>query len=397
MKTRRSFNRSFLALLALATSSSSLVWAQEAAKPGARHAAAALDLFHQLRGDAGNLFFSPYSVSAAFGMVGAGTKDNTAAEIAGAFHFGTMDAAFHQQFGELHRALMANGNKDGDLLAIANALCVTGGSSSQDYLKLIKTIYDAEIFPGKVDTINAWAKQKTHGKIDSILKTLNPNSLLVLLNAVYFKGSWKNAFHEKATQEKEFHLSAEKSERVPMMRQKSDFRMLNQEVWQAIDLPYATGLSMTILLPKERHGLAAAEAKLDAAGLAAILNALDQSRTMQVNLSLPKFKLSAEYDLIDPLKKSGIKDAFIPEAADFTPMGFDKGVAAITQVRHRAVIEVGEKGTEAAAVTAVEISTRSAPRQTPNFIADHPFLFLIRDQASGTILFMGRLNNPQAE
>lgn len=399
MITRRSFHRSFLGLIALAAAPVPFAWAQEVAKPGDKLAAAALDLYHQLRGRSGNLFFSPYSVSAAFGMVGAGTQGNTATEIANSFHFGVMDASFHQRFGELHRALMAGGNKADDLLAIANALCVTGSAPQDDYLKLIKARYDAEIFAGDVDRINAWVKQKTHGKIETILEKLNSNSACVLLNAVYFKGSWKLAFPEGATQETDFHLSAEKTARVKMMHQKSSFRMMEQETWQVIDLPYATGMSMTVLLPKERNGLAAAEAKLDAAGLATMLKTLDESIENKVDLSLPKFKLSAECDLVSPLKKCGIKDGFDPSLADFTPMGYPKGLTCISQVMHKAVVEVGEKGTEAAAVTAVEISTKSlqVSPPTPRFTADHPFLFLIRDQTTGTILFMGRLTSPTAD
>jgi serpin B len=182
-----------------------------------------------------------------------------------------------------------------------------------------------------------------------------------------------------------------------MMRQKANFRMLDQDTWQVIDLPYATGTSMTVLLPKQRNGLAAAEAKLDAAGLAAVLKTLDESPERKVELSLPKFKMSTSYDLTAPLKKAGIKDAFDMTVADFSPMGFSKGTIAISQAIHKAVVEVGEKGTEAAAVTAVELSEKSAFRPTPAFTADHPFLFLIRDQNTGTILFLGRVTNPAAE
>lgn len=396
MITRRNFHRSLFSLLAVAASPSWLR-AQAIAKAGDNHAAAALDLFHQLRGKEGNLFFSPYSISAAFGMVGAGAKDNTAAEIAKAFHFGSMDSAFHQGFGELGRTLMQSGNKEGDILAIANALCVTGSAPKEDYLKFIKTNYDAEIFGGDVDTINAWAKQKSQGKIDKILERLNPNSACVLLNAVYFKGSWKLAFQESSTKDRDFSVSADKTTPVKMMRQKANFRTLDQDTWQVIDLPYATGTSMTVLLPKQRNGLAAAEAKLDAAGLAAVLKTLDESPERKVELSLPKFKMSTSYDLTAPLKKAGIKDAFDMTVADFSPMGFSKGTIAISQAIHKAVVEVGEKGTEAAAVTAVELSEKSAFRPTPAFTADHPFLFLIRDQNTGTILFLGRVTNPAAE
>jgi serpin B len=396
MITRRTFHRSFLSLFALAAAPS---WArmQTFAKAGDNHAAAALDLFHQLRGKEGNLFFSPYSISAAFGMVGAGAKENTAAEIAKAFHFGSMDAAFHQRFGELSRTLLLSGNKEGDILAIANALCVTGSAPKDDYLKLIKASYDAQIFSGDVNVINAWVKEKTRGKIDQILEKLNPNSAFVLLNAVYFKGSWKLAFPESSTKDRDFSVSADKTTKVKMMRQKANFRMIDQDTWQVIDLPYATGISMTVLLPKQRNGHAAAQEKLDAAGLAAVLKTLDESPERKVDLFLPKFKMSTSYDLTAPLKKAGIKDAFDMSVADFTPMGFSKGDICISQAMHKAIVEVTEKGTEAAAVTAVELATRSLPPPTPTFTADHPFLFLIRDQSTGTILFLGRVTNPAAE
>jgi len=172
------------------------------------------------------------------------------------------------------------------------------------------------------------------------------------------------------------------------------YKLLESETFQAISLPYkGKALSMVILLPKSVDGLPAVEQQLTAGNLGGWLSKLDRQPDRKVSVYLPKFKLESGYDLVSPFQKMGMTDAFSP-AADFTGMGWQKGMLWIGQIKHKAFVEVNEEGTEAAAATAVEMVTKSMPMREPVFRADHPFFFMIRDNETGTILFMGRMANP---
>ena len=355
----------------------------------------ALSLYRELASKEGNVSFSPYSVSTALGMTYAGARDNTAKEMADVLHFKLDQAKLHSAFKDLNGELAASARKSGQKLNIANALVLTGGDVSGGFKDLLKANYDAEIFNGGLDTINTWVKGKTQGKIDKILEALDTNSVCVLLNAIYFKGIWNSQFVKSSTTDAPFSVSATRKITVPLMYQKSDFKIMEENDFQAVSIPYkGNNLSMVILLPRPTAGLAALEKQLTPQALSGWLEKLDKESVQKVRLYLPKFKLETGYDLKNPFQKMGMNDAFEENIADFRGMGFlKKGTVWIGQIKHKAFVEVNEEGTEASAATAVEMVTKSV-HHDPIFRADHPFLFIIRDNASGSILFMGRVADP---
>ncbi len=221
---------------------------------------------------------------------------------------------------------------------------------------------------------------------------LSSNTLLVLTNAIYFKGLWESQFLKKNTVSETFHISANESVRVNMMNHIGRFGYLDEGTFQAIDLPYrGRTVSMIILLPKEVDGLARIEAAITEAKLVGWLAKLASHR---VQLALPRFKLTEQIELKDPLSALGMPVAFDGRAADFSGMTGTRDLA-ISAVVHKAFVDVEETGTEAAAATAVVMARAMAVATPPVvFRADHPFLFLIRDNRSGSILFLGRLVRP---
>ena len=357
----------------------------------------AVKLYQQLGAAGGNLFFSPFSVSSALGMTYAGARENTAAEMQAVLSFGLDREPLHDAFKQLNQKLSSAANNDGQKLNIANGLCLTGGDVSEEFKALLQNYYDAELFSGDLDKINGWVSTKTEGKIEKILEALSPNSVCVLLNAIYFKGTWESRFDEAATREAPFKLSATEEIKVPLMYQKGSFRLIEKDTFNAIAMPYkGKSLTMVVVLPQQVDGLAGLEKELSVEKLDAWLAELDSVSEQDVMLYLPKFKLETGYDLVPACTALGMKDAFAPAAADFTGMGWPKGKLWISQIKHKAFVEVNEEGTEAAAATAVEMATKSISMD-PVFKADHPFIFMIRDNSTGSLLFMGRIANPASK
>ncbi|MEE9910516.1 MAG: serpin family protein [Deltaproteobacteria bacterium] len=355
----------------------------------------AVQLYHELGSKEGNLFFSPYSVSSALGMTYAGARGNTAIEMKDALQFPLDQAELHPAFKRLNQKLAATAQKSGQKLNMANALVLTGGDVTAGFKALLNDNYQAEIFQGGLEAINGWVKRKTEGKIGKILEELDVNSVCVLLNAVYFKGIWASPFQKSRTSDALFTVSSSQRVTVPLMHQKDKFKMLTFADFQMVDIPYeGRNLSMVVLLPRAVDGLAGLEKLLSIQNLTGWLSTLDANDAEEINLYLPKFQFETGYDLVAPFMKMGMKDAFALSKADFSGMGWRKGALYISQIKHKAVVEVNEEGTEAAAATAVEMATKSMPFN-PEFRADHPFFFLIRDKACGTILFMGRMVNPR--
>lgn len=356
----------------------------------------AVPLYLELGAAKGNLFFSPYSISSALGMTYAGAGGDTAAQMKEVLRFRLNQAELNSAFKALNGELRSTAQKTGQKLSIANALILTGGPVSSGFKAMLKESYDAEIFGGGLDKVNGWVKEKTEGKIDKILSELSPDSVCVLLNAIYFKGVWDVQFDKKKTVDAPFKVSADRQVTVPLMHRKDDMRIMTGKDFQAVSIPYkGESMSMVILLPKAVDGLPALERQLTAGNLREWLAELDKKPVRKTYLYLPKFKLETGYDLKAPFQAMGMKDAFSTTKADFTGMGWEKGSLWIGQIKHKAFVEVNEEGTEAAAATAVEMVTKSAPvRDHEVFRADHPFLFMVRDNASGAILFMGRMADP---
>ena len=368
----------------------------------------AIELYGQLRKQSGNLFFSPESISIALAMTYAGARADTAAEMARTLHFTLPPGQLHPAMGALLRD--RNAVHDGYQLKEADALWVqTGYSLLPEFLKLNKDNYEAGLnqvdFKGATEgsrqTINTWVEQRTENKIRELLRpgSLTSDARLVLTNAIYFKGDWEEQFKKEDTKDEDFRLSAAQALKTPLMHMTKGFNYFDGGSFQALEIPYKNNeLSMIILLPKAMEGLSAFEQSLTPANIKELPGQLRPVR--EVNVTMPKFKMEAQFQLGDTLMAMGMKEAFNGKIADFSGMASRKtmqrdGNLYIGAVIHKAYIDVNEEGTEAAAATAV-IGRATAARPTPPIIfrADHPFMFLIRDNRSGSILFIGRVTNP---
>jgi serpin B len=235
---------------------------------------------------------------------------------------------------------------------------------------------------------------KTKGKITDLIQpgVLGPATRLVLVNAIYFKGSWGREFDKHSTTKAPFTITEIQKVEVPLMNLTADFKYAEIDDLQLLELPYASDeLSMVVLLPRKPDGLKGVEDLLNTQSLD---HWLAPAREQKVAVFLPKFKLSAQFSLAEPLAVMGMTDAFSPKA-NFSGMDGERDLY-ISAVVHKAFVDVNEEGTEAAAATGVVMRSMAVmmPRPTPIFRADHPFIFLIRDNHSGSILFLGRLADP---
>ncbi len=362
----------------------------------------AFDLYKHLKDAEGNLFFSPYSISTALAMTYAGARGKTEKQMAGALHFTLDQKRLHPAFACLEAQFnAAQGNRDIEL-NVANALWVQKDYVFlKEFLDLTAKNYGAA--PNHVDfkraceaarkEINAWVEQKTKNKIKDLIKrgVLAPLTRLVLTNAVYFKGNWGSQFNKSHTKEGLFRPATGKSVKAPLMTQTQEFRYTESDSLQILELPYVgDDLSMIVLLPGKIDGLAQLEADLNPENLNAWMGLL---RKREVVVFLPKFKMTSQLSLAETLASMGMPDAFGANA-DFSGMDGTKTLY-ISDVIHKAFVDVNEEGTEAAAATAVVMRLTSAlPTPLPVFRADHPFVFLIRDKHSGSILFLGRIVDP---
>jgi serine protease inhibitor len=366
--------------------------------------ALAVDLYQQLRGGEGNLFFSPYSLSAALAMVYAGAKDGTRQQMAQVLHFPLDQERLHRAFAQLQTSL-DDLQRTGDVtIGVANSLWVQEGHTLlPEYVALVKQHYNVSITsldyrrPQQAcKKINEWVEQKTNGKIKDILDSsaLDALTSLILVNAIYFKGTWQSQFDSQSTTNMPFHVTASKSVDTPMMIGIIKAKYSESRSLQILELAY-TGhsTSMLLLLPGRINGLDDVEADLSLESLAEWKSGL---REMKVRIILPKFTMTCQYQLDQTLQAMGMTDVFKLSQANLAGMTGkpDLYVSAIIQ---KAYVEVNEKGTEAAAATAT-VSTKSRgfrpPREPPIFQADHPFMVLIQERRTGSILFMGRVTDP---
>jgi len=289
-------------------------------------------------------------------------------------------------------------------LLSANALMLPGRGKlvAPDYGALLKDKYGAEIFrDAGLDDVNGWVKRKTEGKIDRILDKMDRSTAAVILNAVYFKAKWAAPFYKSATMDEAFNLSRQKKISVPTMRRSGSYALVTRPQYRALRLPYEVGqLSMIIVLPNE--GLDAVARGFEAdewTQLASALHAPDAVKA--TDLALPRFKANFSADLVAPFSAEGMSRAFDPKRADFSGMTGRPAAQvqlAIGAIVHRAVIDVMEDGTEAAAATAISVVAASAqrpPEQMQVFHVDHPFWFAIMDDTSGAVLFQGRIVDPR--
>lgn len=355
----------------------------------------ALQAARLLAPDGGDLFFSPYSVISAFGMTYAGAKGTTAGEMEKALLFSPL---LHVSLDTLTQDLLSGAGKDSETLTTANRIWLHKGLKlHEDFAGTLRRSYgstaaevDFEKDPdGAKKEINSWVEGQTHDRIRDLIQKIEPDTQMILVNAIYFNGRWEEPFNEKRTQPKPFHVTASRTKEVPMMQQNR--RLLYGEVdgVKLLRLPYSGRLSMLLALPQE-------------GGMEGTLKALAENDKLftrwvrslsrhEVDLWLPKFRTESRYELKDVLAALGVRQAFEKEA-DFSGMTDDEKLR-IDSVIHKTFIEVDEKKTEAAAATGiVMVRTTAAPVSLPSaeFHADRPFLYFIVDDATGVILFMGR-------
>jgi len=378
----------------------------------------ALELFAKLQSTKGNLFFSPYSISTALAMAHAGARNETESKMAGVLHFpvsvhrrtdsspkSLLDREqFASSFGNIIKDLNNRGQKGGYTSTVANALWGQKDYGFlEDFLELIETSYDGRL--NEVDfvratetarkTINAWVEKKTNDKIKNLISegVLDSMTRLVLTNAIYFKGNWARQFKENKTKDSPFTLAEGQKIDVATMNQKAEFGYMETDTFQALELPYVNEeLSMVILLPKKFDALDEFEKTLTPENLTQWLAKIHKC---EVVVFVPKFKMTSQFSLASVLKSMGMEDAFSSDA-DFSGINGKRDLF-ISAVIHKAYVEVNEEGTEAAAATGVVMRLTSiGPATIPVFRADHPFLFLIRDNLTGSILFIGRVANPKA-
>jgi serine protease inhibitor len=356
-----------------------------------------LKLLAQLLKEGGdkNLMISPSSVAIALSMTYNGASGETQKAIAQTLELQGMslDAANRANLA------LADSLEKADpkvKLAIANSLWGKQDFTfNPDFLQRNREFYQAEVAnvdfssPAAAARINDWVKQNTEGKIPKIVEEIDPNQVLFLINAVYFKGNWTKPFDPKLTIGRPFTLLNGSSKSVPMMSQQGNYLYAETEEFQAIGLPYGSGrLSMYVFLPKP--SVANFAANLTAENWD---NWTGQFSKRRGSIQLPRFKFEYGVNLTEPLKAIGMANAFDPAKADFSGISDEKTV--ISQVQHKTFIEVNEEGTEAAASTSVGIATLSAPTDAPfQMVVDRPFFTAIRDHETGAVLFVGRVVEP---
>ncbi len=369
----------------------------------------ALDLYQALRGKEGNLFFSPYSISLALAMTYAGARGETEDQMASALRFTLPQGQLHAALSELATQLASRGQgargKDGEgfRLNIVNALWGQEGYPFlPEFLDLLATYYGASLtlldFAGDPEaarvTINDWASEQTEGRIEDLVPpgVIDTLTRLVLTNAIYFNAAWALPFEPDMTEDGPFYLLDGGEVTVPFMRETESLAYAEGDGYQAVELYYdGHEMSMVILLPGAGQ-FESFEGAMNADQVAAVLERLHRR---QVTLALPRFEFESSFSLKEALTALGMPDAFTA-AADFSGMTGNRELS-ISEVIHKAFVSVDEAGTEAAAATAVMMTLSSALPETPvDLTVDRPFLFVIRDVHTGTLLFVGRVVDPTA-
>ena len=340
-----------------------------------------------MAGNSGDFFFSPYSIISAFGMAYAGAAGDTASQIEEALG---ITQGIHDSLGALTRDL----DKSGYVSSANRGWLKEGLKLRKNYTDTLRLNYNstAKELDIKKKTqearaeINDWVSAKTNGKINDLLQTLDPDTQMVITNAVYFNAEWKVKFPKSATGKEKFYTDGEKFKEVDMMKQHDDFRYAEADGVKVVMLPYkGYRLSMIVALPSKYNPDAVKSA--DAETFAKWIDAME---TYDVDLWLPKFKTEKSYELKNVFEALGIKQAFTDDA-DFSGITGDEPLKA-DAVIHKTFIDVDEERTEAAAATAIPMMVGSAmPVQRPfaEFHADRPFMYFIMDNETRAILFMG--------
>ena len=374
----------------------------------------AFDLYRALSDGDGNLFYSPFSISQALAMTSAGARGETLRQMETTLQYRLPQSELHPAFSALDQTLASRGREPGGVpndageagqyfrLNVANALWGQHGYQFlPDFLDVLAANYGAGMmavdFMGAPDEsrvrINDWVAEETEGKVKDLLEpgTIDRSTRMVLTNAIYFNASWLWQFSPRDTEVRPFHLAGGGTVRVPMMTEttKEFYGYAKGNGYQAVDVPYSWGeMSMTILLPDE-GALEQFEASLDSEMLNRVI---DDIEIDYVTLTMPLFEFESQFSLGGALAEMGMPDSF-DGGADFSGMTGSSDLR-ISEVVHKAFVSVNEEGTEAAAATGVVMLLSGPSKEPIEVTVDRPFIFLIRDTSTGTILFLGRVSNP---
>jgi serine protease inhibitor len=372
-----------------------------------------LAIYGLLRQQPGNVVFSPLSIRTVLAMAYSGTRGTTADQMREALRFPSSDETSHLALAEIIQRLNAGSGSEYEM-AVANGLWAQKGARLEaSFLDLLLQHYGSSTsavdFRHRAEkaraTINEWVEDQTRRRIRDLIPSgsLNADTRLVLVNAVYFKGKWVLQFWNKATHHEPFWLDNGETVQVPLMHQQERFRYLQGRGYKAVELDYhGCELSMLLLLPDRKDGLADFDGTISPQMLHQCVSRL---RTCEVELFLPRFRFtSGTINLNKQLAALGMTLPFDRSQADFSGINGHKPpheeALFLSAVLHQALVEVNEEGTEAAAATAAVVLLGSSPirrprRPVPVFRADHPFLFAIRDRTSGALLFLGRVADPR--
>ncbi len=362
----------------------------------------ACELYQQFARGQDNVALSPLCNISALSMLLDGARGQTAAQLAKALHQAYPDSSHYLTVTGLLNQITRHGNAEGSELTLANGVFTQRGFAVRpDYERILVQYYHASAtqfdFAGNPEQarigINFWTANQTKGKLQDLFApgTLSKDTRLVLTSAVYFHGLWQTEFHDTDTHPAPFHAGARETVSVPMMSLTAPLGYGEAPGLQILEMRYGgSPLVFDVLLPRTADGLNALETSLTPEKLAAYWNGLG---SRPVSVLLPRFRVDTDVSLREALVHMGVSDAFGGKA-DFSPIA-DRNDLVLSDVRHKAFVEVSEQGTIAAALSGSAVSLTSAGPPPVTFRADHPFLFLIRDPHTGIIVFMGRLMKPK--
>lgn len=373
-----------------------------------RHNIFAIDIYQQMAKDPAqndkNIFFSPFSIYMAFSFLYEGARTETASEMERVFGFYSDTEARHEHVSQT----IATINRDDShaTLETANALWLNMGFDPYDtYTDIVRDVYLADIetldfrddVGGSIERINGWAADKTNDKIPEVVyeSTFDPVPAAILNNAIYFKGTWVKQFDPDNTRTDTFWKTNTAKVDADFMQNQAFFNYTESDGVQILQMPYeGDRLSMLVFLPLEKNNIGQLEKTLSAEAISAWQQ---QQQPTDVIVSMPKFKAETEYPLVEYLKNLGMPSAFDKHMADFSGiinLTTLDGNLYVSEAYQNAFVDVNEEGTEAAAVTTIVLMIEEEVPQPVKFTANHPFIFAIQDDESGTILFMGRLSDP---
>jgi serpin B len=360
----------------------------------------------QRKEPSGNLAVSPYSISTALAMTYAGARGETATEMAKTLRFSAVPAPLlHDTFADLLSVVNANPRANYFTIHTANRLWAEADFVPEirpEFREVTSRHYGAEIAPlsFKTDaeaaraTINHWINEQTGDKIPKLIPPRGVDNLtrLVLTNAVHFHGFWESAFDERMTKPADFHVSSDETVEVPTMQQQARLPYLEEEELQLVALPVRGEMfSMVFVVPRGSQTLAGVRSRIAGHSFTQLVRRM---KPEEVDLHVPRFTIKSSFELAPTLSAMGMPRAFSVEDADFSGINGQKNLY-IGKVFHEALVDVNETGVEAAAATAVVVKRKASPAEVTLVRLDRPFVFALRDNRTGSILFLGQVVNPK--